>query len=530
VLGKLRQLNMKSIMWNIDSKDWADPVPSSIASRVLEEVEREGRGIILMHDIHERTIEALEIVLEALSEQGYRFAAWDGKDFVAPLGTGVAKVAGPSTALYRESWAVVVGIDEYEKWPKLRYAVNDAKGIRDLLINKYGFKSENIFSLHNAEATRKNILSVLGDTLGNPTRVKRDDRVFVFFAGHGATRQLASGRDLGYLVPVDADQTNYHGQAISMTNFRDIAEAIPAKHVFFVMDSCYSGLGLTRAGTATPTYLQELSRRNARQILTAGGADQQVADSGPSGHSVFTWTLLQALEGRADLNNDGYVTASELATYTLPLVASLAQQTPAFGNLPGSEGGDFVFELKPDTEFLSDLSQQLDDQAIKLNSQIDRLRTDIEKKRQRNQQLKKEIAAANKVLAGGVVPVEVAPPAELTAAIHNDRGLALYKARKYSEALAEFLEASRLDPMDAQAANNVGFVYQKLDRYLESAEWLEKTVVLDAGRAVAYRNLGDAYEKLGRVADARVTYKKYLALNPPASSAASVQEKLRQIQ
>jgi uncharacterized caspase-like protein len=47
-------------------------------------------------------------------------------------------------------------------------------------------------------------------------------------------------------------------------------------------------------------------------MLTAGGADQQVADNGPNGHSVFTWTLLQGLEGRADLNGDGYITASEL--------------------------------------------------------------------------------------------------------------------------------------------------------------------------------------------------------------------------
>lgn len=521
VLAGLKQRNMKSIMWNIDSKDWADPVPSSIASRVMEEVEREGRGIILLHDIHERTIDALEIILEGLQEQGYRFAAWDGKDFVAPLESTATKAAGHAGALYRESWAVIVGIDDYEKWPKLRYAVNDAKGVRDLLIKKYDFKPENIFSLHNAEATRNNILSVLGDTLGNPERVKRDDRVFVFFAGHGATRQLASGRDLGYLVPVDADQKNYHGQAISMTNFRDIAEAIPAKHVFFVMDSCYSGLGLTRGGATTPAYLQEVTRRSARQILTAGGADQQVADSGPNGHSVFTWTLLQALDGRADLNNDGYVTASELATYTLPLVASLAPQTPAFGNLPGSEGGEFVFEMKPDTEFLSDLSQQLDDQAIRLNSRLDQLRSEIVKKRQRNQQIKKQIAA---------LPIEAMEPSQVTAATHNDQGLALYKAHKYTEAIEAFQAARRLDPDDAQAANNIGFVYYKLGKYAESAEWLERTIALDPGRAVAYRNLGDTYEKLDRIADAKRAYKKYLTLNPSASSAASVHEKLRQMQ
>ena len=133
--------------------------------------------------------------------------------------------------------------------------------------------------------------------------VQREDRVLVFYAGHGATRKLASGRELGYIIPVDADLTNYEGSAISMTNFQDISEAIPAKHVLFVMDSCYSGLALTRGGAGVPSqnYLNEISRREGRQMFTAGGRDQQVADNGPNGHSIFTWTLLQGLDGRADL-------------------------------------------------------------------------------------------------------------------------------------------------------------------------------------------------------------------------------------
>ena len=35
-----------------------------------------------------------------------------------------------------------------------------------------------------------------------------------------------------------------------MTNFQDVSEAIPAKHVFFVTDACYSGVALTRGAAA----------------------------------------------------------------------------------------------------------------------------------------------------------------------------------------------------------------------------------------------------------------------------------------
>ncbi len=69
VLKILEAHNLKSVLWNIDSKDWADPIPKSIANRVLREVSKQKRGIILFHDIHERTIEALPLVLETLKNE-----------------------------------------------------------------------------------------------------------------------------------------------------------------------------------------------------------------------------------------------------------------------------------------------------------------------------------------------------------------------------------------------------------------------------------------------------------------------------
>jgi uncharacterized caspase-like protein len=47
--------------------------------------------------------------------------------------------------------------------------------------------------------------------------VKKNDRIFVFFAGHGATRKLSSGRNLGYIIPVDSDPQQVSFDAIPMT-------------------------------------------------------------------------------------------------------------------------------------------------------------------------------------------------------------------------------------------------------------------------------------------------------------------------
>jgi hypothetical protein len=69
---------------------------------------------------------------------------------------------------YRESWAVIIGINDYQNWPKLRYCVNDADAVEQMLITQYGFKKSNIIKLLNKEATRERIVWALGDQLADP--------------------------------------------------------------------------------------------------------------------------------------------------------------------------------------------------------------------------------------------------------------------------------------------------------------------------------------------------------------------------
>lgn len=82
VLADIDEHHLRSVIWNVDSEDWADPVPESVAHRVIQEIEKQGRGIVLMHDIHAVTVEALPIVIAELKKRGFRFAHWDGKKLV----------------------------------------------------------------------------------------------------------------------------------------------------------------------------------------------------------------------------------------------------------------------------------------------------------------------------------------------------------------------------------------------------------------------------------------------------------------
>jgi peptidoglycan/xylan/chitin deacetylase (PgdA/CDA1 family) len=109
--------HLQSVLWNIDSLDWADPIPNSVADRVLREVDQQHRGIILFHDIHDRAIKALPIVLDRLIADGYSFAGWDGHTFKVP--NTVAAKAIVTAPDYSDSDAIVIGIHQYQKWPKL---------------------------------------------------------------------------------------------------------------------------------------------------------------------------------------------------------------------------------------------------------------------------------------------------------------------------------------------------------------------------------------------------------------------------
>ncbi len=517
------EAKLTSVMWNVDSLDWADPVPSSIVERVMRSLQKEGRGVLLFHDIHERTVKALPLILDRLAAEGYRFAEWNGSEFVVAKGGGALSAQPVPVAGYAESYAIVVGIDDYAKWPKLQYAQRDAEAVREVLIRRFGFAADHVYSLRNQDATRAGILAAFHDKLAH-ANLQKNDRVFFFFAGHGATRKLSSGRDLGYIVPYDSDPNQIAADAIPMTEIQDIAESLPAKHVMFVMDACYSGLGLTRGGS-NGNFLRDNAKRVGRQMLTAGGADQLVADGGPNGHSVFTWALLQGLEGKADLNQDGVITATELAAYVAPAVANASAQTPAFGSLPGSEGGDFVFELPANTEFLSENSAQLSKEAIALNNKLDSPVPAVAPDAKA-----KTAQVAVKDLEGRDVKITVAAAAPAGAKQNaqrlNDRGLQLYKERKYAEAEAQFTEALKLRSNFALAANNLGFVYYKTTRYAEAARWFENALKMDPSRAIAYVNLGDAYQKLGDKTKADQAYSTYLEITPSGSSAAYVREQM----
>lgn len=249
-----------------------------------------------------------------------------------------------SNLFYSNRYAVVIGINQYAntRWPSLKNARNDAEGVANLM-KALGFI---VYKLFDSQATRLNIISLLEDNLA--PKLQKDDAVLFYFAGHSVTRSLG-GRSWGYIAPSDA--TDKAASLISLDEIETLSLKMEtAKHQLFIMDCSFGGILSNFRGipldTSNPNYLQEASKRKARKVLSAADANQVASDGGPDGHSLFTGYLIKGIEGKADLNADGWITFSELTYYLLP-IARQKKQTPVHGILPGDEQGEFLFQALP---------------------------------------------------------------------------------------------------------------------------------------------------------------------------------------
>jgi len=243
------------------------------------------------------------------------------------------------SGIYR---ALIIGNDDYRKtegkWPPLKTAVSDAQSLKKILKDSYHFSDVKLLE----NATRRDVLLALQSL---SKRVLGNDSVLVYYAGHG---YLDDETNKGYWVPVDAkglDHTTYLRNSTIRDELTLIASR--ARHTLLISDSCFSG-SLLRSGnrglppdTASDLYYQKVAVKKSVQIMAAGGVEYVDDNYQSSGHSPFTYFLLNELK----TNNRPLLTLSELSTNVEKAVANNVEQVPESGVLHGAgdELGEFVF-------------------------------------------------------------------------------------------------------------------------------------------------------------------------------------------
>jgi hypothetical protein len=122
-----------------------------------------------------------------------------------------------------------------------------------------------------------------------------------------------------------------------------LLQNIPATKKFIVFDTCSSGqiaedlqvAMLTTRGLDEDTAMKILSRASGATILAAAKSYQEAIE-GYKGHGLFTYVLVEALKGKADLNKDGYLKTREISNYvedTIPVLAEKLYKREQFPSI-----------------------------------------------------------------------------------------------------------------------------------------------------------------------------------------------------
>jgi hypothetical protein len=148
-----------------------------------------------------------------------------------------------------------------------------------------------------------------------------------------------------------------------LRRFGEYVRQAESKHALVIFDACFAGTIFETQRSMPPAAVTRATTLPVRQFISSGDAEQTVSDDGR-----FRELFLRALRGeeRADSNNDGYLTGSELGMHLYDRVTNLSNgvQTPRFGKLLDKDWdrGDFVFILPGVHRLPPDDSHRIPDQ------------------------------------------------------------------------------------------------------------------------------------------------------------------------
>jgi len=181
----------------------------------------------------------------------------------------------------------------------LQYAEEDARRMRDLLVELGGFDADRLTLLpgRKAEALQEALLTIRGRVAEAASRGDQVLLVF-YFSGHGADGAL-------HLGPTRIDRTELH-RGLERTG---------AASVVAIVDACHSGRIARRKGGVPDsafdvTLVQDPAPRG--MVLITSSFDDELSQEAPELRgSLFTHSLISALRGEADYDGDGRVTVRE---------------------------------------------------------------------------------------------------------------------------------------------------------------------------------------------------------------------------
>jgi uncharacterized caspase-like protein len=246
-----------------------------------------------------------------------------------------------------------VGINKYKNASyNLNYAQPDAESFTDKLIEASGsiFKSVHQIHIYDEDATKENIIKGFKSVISS---AKSEDVFVFFYAGHGTLDE--EHNEEYYIVPTDVtklygDPEQLMAKGISATELRSFVTQVKSQKQMILMDACHSGGAVksmqVRAAGADEKAIFQLARSSGVVMIASSGTKQFATEFAELKHGVFTYALLEALNGKAD-TGDGKITVNELKLYMEDRVPDLTKQFGGQSQYPTGyiTGNDFPIML-----------------------------------------------------------------------------------------------------------------------------------------------------------------------------------------
>ena len=233
------------------------------------------------------------------------------------------------------AYGLVVGVGSYqdEKIPRLRFTAADAESFYKQLVDpqRSGFERDHVRLLLNEQATRRSIEKAIGGWLFQ--NATSDSTVIVFFAGHGALESDRTGNERDglskYLLPWDTDSEDLFSSALSNSRFQELLNTIKAQRLVVFLDACHAG-GVSKAGARDVSIVEGPGRKIAegrgRMVIASAHPNQRSWEDESFGHGIFTHHLLEAIDGKADADDDGCVSVMDIFRYLQDTVPATARR------------------------------------------------------------------------------------------------------------------------------------------------------------------------------------------------------------